>query len=452
MKTVRSTMKLLFDVFTYLIAVMLWVGIALPVQGQMTITGRFSGTVVDMSDAAVPGAIVTVTNLGTGLSRTVTTDGRGFFVVTDLPVGDYSLSVDQRSFGRETKTGYHIDPDARVTVNFKLKPGTVTETVEVSGAVETVNTTSGEIAHVVDAEQVQSLPLNGRNYAELVTLMPGVAVTDENEMAITTSLTASPFSVNGIRTDQNLHTVDGGFNLDSGSNGSLINNVGLDFVQEVSVKSSNFSAEYGRAAGAAINVVTKSGSNHLHGGISEYFRNDYLDAKDYFSPVKPGLRFNNPAWNLGGPIKRDKLFFFVGEQWKYVRTAASAARVTMPTTAELSGDFRDWNYKGATLTLQKPSNAPAGCTISSNVLSPQCITADGKAIAALYGAMEKQAASFSNLGQLNNTIYQDPNPFDSREDFARIDYSLTQHQNMYLRYVHDEFNILLPDGFSCASS
>src|SRR6185312_4036507 len=121
------------------------------------------------------------------------------------------------------------------TVDFKLKPGAVTETVEVSGATETVNTTSGEISHVVDAQQVQSLPLNGRNYAQLVTLMPGVAVTDENEMAITTSLTASPFSVNGIRTDQNLHTVDGGFNLDSGSNGSLINNVGLDFVQEVSV-------------------------------------------------------------------------------------------------------------------------------------------------------------------------------------------------------------------------
>lgn len=426
--------------------------LAIPAAAQMTITGRFSGTVVDPSDATIPGATVTVTNLGTGLQRTATTDARGFFVVTDLPVGDYSLTVDQKSFGRETKSGYHIDPDARVTVNFKLKPGTVTETVEVSGVVETVNTTSGEISHVVDAQQVQSLPLNGRNYGELVTLMPGVAVTDENEMAVTTSLTASPFSVNGIRTDQNLHTVDGGYNLDSGSNGSLINNVGLDFVQEVSVKSSNFSAEYGRAAGAAINVVTKSGGNHFHGGISEYFRNDYLDAKDYFSPVKPELRFNNPAWDLGGPIKRDKLFFFVGEQWKYVRTAAAATRVTMPTTSELSGDFRDWNYKGAPLTLKVPTSAPSGCTITNNVLSPQCVTPDGRAIAALYGAMEKQAAAFSNQGVLNNTTYQDPNPFDSREDFARVDYSLTQHQSMYLRYIHDEFSILLPDGFSCASS
>jgi len=433
----------------------------LPALGQMTITGRFSGTVVDTSSAAVPGATITVVNLGTSQSRVVTTDSKGFYAVTDLPVGNYSVTAEQKSFNKETKTGYHIDPDARVSVNFTLKPGAVTTTVEVTASGETVNTTSGEISHVIDSQQVQSLPLNGRNYGQLVTLMPGVAVTDEDEMAVTTSLSASPFSVNGVRTDQNLHTIDGGFNLDSGSNGSLINNVGLDFVQEVSVKTSNFSAEYGRAAGAAINVVTKSGSNRLHGGVSEYFRNDALDAVDYFSrdqttgqAIKPELRFNNPAWQLGGPIKHDKLFFFVGEQWKYVRTATSAARATMPTTAELSGDFRDWNYgKSNPLTLKMPTTgAPAGCTIANNVLSPQCITPDGKAIGALYGAMAQQAASFTNIGTTNNAIYQNPTPFDSREDFARIDYSLTQHQNMYLRYIHDEFSILLPSGFSCASN
>ncbi|PYX97889.1 MAG: TonB-dependent receptor [Acidobacteria bacterium] len=433
-----------------------WMAVVRSVAAQMTITGRFSGTVVDTSGAAIPGVTVAVVNLGTGLTRTVTTDARGFYVVTDLPVGNYSLAAEQKSFGREIRTGYHIDPDARVTVDFTLKPGAVTETVEVTGTGETVNTTSGEISRVVDAQQVETLPLNGRNYGQLVTLMPGAAVTDEDEMAVTTGLTASPFSVNGIRSDQNLHTVDGGFNLDSGSNGSLINNVGLDFVQEVSVKTSNFSAEYGRSAGAAVNVVTKSGSNRLHGGISEYFRNDYLDAVNYFSrdqvsgaAIKPPLRFNNPTWQLGGPIKRDKLFFYVGEQWKYLRSSTAPVKVTMPTTAELSGDFRDWKYN--TLKLTKPASAPAGCTITNNVLSPQCITADGAAIAKLYGAMEQQAASFTNTGTGSNTIYQNAQPFDSREDFARVDLSLTQKHNIYLRYIHDEFSILLPSGFSCAT-
>jgi hypothetical protein len=455
MRAFKCNLRKFRSLFAWLLAAMVCAIFVTPAMAQMTIAGRFSGAVLDTSGAAVPGATVTVVNLGTGLTRTVNTDARGFYVVTDLPVGNYSLTADQKSFGKATRTGYHMDPDARVTVDFTLKPGTVTETVEVTGTGETVNTTSGEISRVVDAEQVQSLPLNGRNYGQLVTLLPGVAVTDEDQMAITTGLTASPFSVNGIRTDQNLHTVDGGFNLDSGSNGSLINNVGIDFINEVSVKTSNFSAEYGRAAGAAINVVTKSGTNRLHGGVSEFFRNDALDAVNYFSrdqvtgaAIQPKLRFNNPAWNLGGPIKRDKLFFFVGEQWKYVRSAAAPVKATLPTTAELAGDFRDWKYN--TLSLKLPSNAPAGCTITNNVLSPQCITTNGAAIGKLYRAMEQEAASFTNAGTGSNTIFQNNQPFDSREDFARVDLSLTQKQNIYLRYIHDEFNILLPGGFSCA--
>jgi hypothetical protein len=455
MAALKFNFRIFLKTLTCGLATLLCLALVSPAFAQMTITGRFSGTVLDTTGAALPGTTVTVINQGTGLSRTVVTDARGFYVVTDLPVGNYEVSAEQKGFGKATRSGFHMDPDARITADFTLKPGGVTETIEVTASGESVNTTSGEITRVIDANQVQNLPLNGRNYNELVSILPGVAVTDEDAMAVTTSLTASPFSVNGIRSDQMLHTVDGGFNLDSGSNGSLINNIGLDFTQEVSVKTSNFSAEYGRAAGAAINVVTKSGTNRFHGGISEYFRNDALDATNYFSKdsngnaIKPELRFNNPAWQLGGPIRKDKIFFFVGQQWKYVRTATSAATVTMPTKAELAGDFRDWQYNK--LTLVKPASAPAGCTITNNVLSPQCITPDGKAIAALYSAMENKAASFSNVGKGGNTIYQNPNPFDSREDFARLDFRVTNTQNMYLRYVHDEFNILLPSGFSCAS-
>jgi hypothetical protein len=424
---------------------------------QMTNVGRIAGSVTDLSGAVVSDATITVTNQATNQSWPATSDARGFYVVTNLPVGSYSASAEKQGFAKQLRTGYNLSADARLTVDFALRPGTVSETVEVAASGETVNTTSGEISRVISSQQVENLPLNGRNYSELVTLIPGVVVQDEDQMAITTSLTASPFSVNGIRNDQNMHTIDGGFNLDSGSNGSLINNIGVEFVQEVNVKTANFSADYGRAAGAAINVVTKSGGNSFHGGASWYLRNDHLDAVNYYShdkltgaAIKPKLRFNNPVWDFGGPIKRDKLFFFVGQQWKYLRSASAPASVTMPTTAELSGDFRDWKY--GTLNLKKPtSGAPAGCTITNNVLSPQCITPDGLAVANLYKAMEAQAASFSNLGSGSNTIYQTAQPFDSREDLARIDYYITSKQWMYLRYVHDEFSIVLPTGFSCAT-
>src|SRR5215813_6309232 len=142
-------------------------------MAQMTIVGRISGTVTDASQSALPGATVAITNEATGLSRTLTTDQNGSYVATNLPVGSYRVSAEQKGFGKESKAGYRLDADGRITVDFMLKPGGVTET-------------------------------------------------DEDEMAVTTSLSASPFAVNGVRTDQNLHTVDGGFNLDSGSNGSLI--------------------------------------------------------------------------------------------------------------------------------------------------------------------------------------------------------------------------------------
>src|SRR5438094_3004249 len=253
-------------------------------MAQIATVGRTSGTVTDTSQSALPGATVTLTNEATGISRTVATDSNGFYVATNLPVGSYRVSAEQKGFGKDSKTGYRLDADGRVTVDFMLKPGGVTETVEVTASGETVNTTSGEISRVVDQNQVQNLALNARNYMQLVSLVPGVAVTDEDQIAQTYGVNISNQSVNGTRTDQNLLTVDGGFNLDSGSNGSPINNVGIDFIQEVSIKTSNFSAEYGRVPGSAINVVTRSGTNNFHGALFEFVRNDALDAANYFSP------------------------------------------------------------------------------------------------------------------------------------------------------------------------
>jgi Carboxypeptidase regulatory-like domain len=434
-------------------------------MAQIATAGRISGSVTDTSQSALPGATVTLANEATGISRTVTTDSNGFYVATNLPVGSYKVSAEEKGFGKDSKTGNRLDADGRVTVNFVLKPGGVTETVEVTASGETVNTTSGEISRVVDQNQVQNLALNGRNYMQLVSLVPGVAVADEDQIAQTYGVNISNQSVNGTRTDQNLLTVDGGFNLDSGSNGSPINNVGIDFIQEVSIKTSNFSAEYGRVPGSAINVVTRSGSNSFHGGLFEFVRNDALDAKNYFSPIctvsnpcaggitdgrkqKQILRFNDYGGDLGGPIFKNKLFFFVGEEWKAIRQNMTPNRATLPSGAMLSGNFS--GISG--LTLTKPANAPAGCTITNNVMSPQCITPDGQAFAKLYTAMAQQAASFTNANTSNNAIYQPFQPYNWRQDLYRLDYHINDKQSMYFRYLHDNFILGLPFGFSCAST
>ena len=452
MQSVKNFFSRPVDLLPILVIVpmaMLLLASPVRVMGQSTIVGRISGTVTDTSKAVVPGAAVTITDELTSSSRTATTDGNGFYVVTNLPVGTYRISVEAKGFGKAEQAGYRLDADARLTADFILEPGAVTGTVLVTAAAgEAINTVSGEVSRVIDGEQVQDLALNGRNFIQLTSLIPGVALIDEDQMAVTTGLGAANQSVNGIRPDQNGLTVDGGFDLDSGSNGSMINNVGVDFIQEVGIKTSNFSAEYGRHSGGAANAVTRRGGNKFHGGGLEFLRNDALDAKNSFSPQKQKLRFNDFGWNLGGPIRKDKFFFFAGQEWKKISQDAAPTTRTLPTTAMLAGDFSALT----SVTFRVPANAPAGCTIVNRKLSPQCISADGKAIAALYSAMQKFATSFTDTFGGANTTYQVSTPFDWREDFLRLDYRLSQKHSVFLRYLHDSYNIQLPFGFSCAGS
>ena len=427
-------------------ATLVLLGVAAPLIAQ-DIFGRISGTVTDPTGAVIPHAKITITNEETKLIRTTQADERGFYVVPELAVGVYSVTAEQKGFKTTTKAGNDLIAGARMTVDLNLQLGAVTETVEIRTTGETVNTTSGEISRTIDSQQVQHLALNERNYAQLVSLIPGGALTNFDQTTLTTGMSTTSTSVNGLRADGNLFTVDGGYNLDSGSNASQLDNVGIDFIREVSVQTSNFSAEYGRNDGASVNVVTKSGGDKFHGSLFEYVRNNVFDAKNPVStsvPIPP-LRYNDFGWSLGGPIKRGKLFFFAGEEWKYLRLAAPPQSMTLPTTAELAGNFSTLLTATKPIVLKAPANAPAGCTIVGNVLSPQCITPNGQAIANVYALMEKQAASFLNTDVVNNTIFQPYNPNNWREDIARIDYQINDHQSLYFRYLHDSLNLI--DGF-----
>jgi Carboxypeptidase regulatory-like domain/TonB-dependent Receptor Plug Domain len=412
--------------------------------------GRISGTITDSSGAAVPGARVNLTNEATALKWTAVTDTGGFYLVTNLPVGNYDVEAEATGFRKAEKKGYDLADDGRITADFALQVGSLNESVQVTAvAGETVNTVSGEISRTIDAEQVQDLALNGRNYMQLVSLIPGVALTSLDQMALTTSLSVGNQSINGNRTDSNHLMVDGGMNLDSGSNTSQINNVGVDFIQEVKVQTSAFSAQYGRNSGGSINVVTKSGGDHFHGSLFETIRNDYLDAKDYFAPVKPELRFNDFGWSLGGPIafgplKKGKLFIFGGQEWKRIRRFTNPSRQTLPTLAEIAGDFSG----RPTATI----NFPGTKTPIPNKDLSNLMTADGRAIMNVYGAMIKYAARYTNTPTTNNTTFQVFNPFDFREDILRLDWRPSEKHLVYFRYIHDNYNVIDPFGSFTASA
>ncbi len=256
-----------------------------------------------------------------------------------------------------------------------MQLGDVTQTIDVTAqAGEALNTTSGELSHVIDTKQVQNLALNGRNYTQLMTMVPGAVVTNPDSFSVTTSLSATNQSLNGNRADTNNLTVDGAYNSVAGSNGSLVNNVSSEFIQEVKLQTSNASAEYGRFSGAAFNIVTKNGTNEFHGAAFEYFRNDILDARNCFASNKTELRFNDFGYDLGGPLIKNKLFFFVGEEWKRLRQQQTPSRLTVPSAAQLAGNF-------GTTTINMPGTKTP---FAGNQIPTSMITADGQAIANVY--------------------------------------------------------------------
>jgi len=416
------------------------------VASAQTNNGQISGTVRDTSGGVLPGVTVTVTNTNTNISRTEVTGANGTFVVASLPFGPYTVTAELQGFRKAEKTDIQLPPDGRITADFSLNVGSLTETVDVVAIRgETVNRTSGEIARTIDGAQVRELALSGRNYLELASLIPGAVQIDDDQMALTTSLGTGGTIINGSRGNTNSLMVDGGFNLDSGSNSSQINNVGLDFIDQVKIQTSNFSAEYGRNSGAAINVVTKSGTNKLSGSAFSTFRDEHLDAANTFAPkdangnrIKGQLDFRDVGFSLGGPIQKSKLFFFGGTEYKNLNRVDGPFRRTMPTRAELSG-----NFSARTAAVNDPLT---GQPFPGNIIPSNRITTDGKAIANVYLAMIDRALQFSDTPTANNTTYQLDFPYKSREDIVRGDYRINNSQRLYLRYIHDMYDLIEPRG------
>jgi hypothetical protein len=302
---------------------------------------------------------------------------------------------------------------------------------------------------------VRELSLNGRNIFNLLMVVPGVAVTtDEFDRGGMTFGSIGNFNINGQRATANALTIDGGYNQDSGNLTSLTNNVSVDFVGEVKIASSAYSAEFGRFGGSQVNVSIRRGTSDFHGTVWEFFRNEKLNSRGFFSPQTEKLRLNNFGWNLGGPIywpgkfnsDRKKFFFFGGQEYKR-RIDGVTRRATIPTTAERSGII------STTATLRYPSNFhiaslrdqpivdPSRETSSNpggrNVLPREYITPNGAAMMKVFDVMETQALLYDDTRNPNNITFQLSNRDIRRQDLLRFDYLASQKNEFSLRYLYD---------------
>ncbi len=310
------------------------------------------GTVTDQSKAVVPGATVTITGLDTGLTRTTVSNADGVYSLSELPVGRYTISVELQGFKTASRTDIALNVADDRKIDFELVPGALTETVSVKAESTPVKTQGGDVSGVITGQQVRELPLNGRNFLQLATLMPGVSAPDFLNVKDKGLLGGSDLSVSGGAVTANLWTVDGSNNNDVGSNRTILVYPSVDAIEEFKILRNSYGAEYGQAGGAQINIVTRSGTNKFTGSGFYFGRSDALNATNYFikqaDQPKDQLKRNDYGWTFGGPIVKNRLQFFASEEWNK-ETRGSVRTAFVPTAAERAGNFNGPSIAGCTL-------------------------------------------------------------------------------------------------------
>jgi hypothetical protein len=320
------------------------------------VTASVSGTVKDSTGAAVPGASVTATNTATGISQTQTTNGLGYYSFQYLPIGTYDLGVQHSGFKAYRKTGIVLNVDDAVVVDVALQVGEAKDSVVVASNAVHVETASSQLGEVIEGERMTTVPLVSRSFTDLLALQPGVVSTPSGisggyagqfsaftsagfaEPAVSGSLNGGALSVNGQREANNGFILNGINVKDSAFGGATVI-PNLDSLAEFRILTNNYDAEYGNYSGGQINVVTKSGTNSIHGNAFEFLRNTSLDAAGFFDAGKRGVYHQNEfGGTAGGPIKKDKIFFFADYQGNRIVQGASTG-ISVPSPTQLTGDF-----------------------------------------------------------------------------------------------------------------
>jgi hypothetical protein len=309
-----------------------------------SITGSIAGIVTDPSGAVIPNATVTATNTDTGVKSVVQTDGKGFYSFPDLPVGNYDVEISVAGFKSFRQTRIHIDANSAIRVDAKLEIGVVSEKVTVASDAVHVETQNTQMGEVINSQRMTSVPLNGRDFTDLLSLQPGVVphayaaqapgLNDRTVSGSTEDLNAGNQSINGQREAANGFMINGA-NANEGKNNGTAIIPNLDSIEEFRIITNNFDAEYGNYNGGQVNVVTKSGTNAIHGNLFEFNRNTAFNTRDFFDTTGSAAKLiqNQFGGTVGGPVKRDKVFFF-GDYQGTRRIFAPTQTTSVPTLAD----------------------------------------------------------------------------------------------------------------------
>jgi hypothetical protein len=308
-------------------------------HAQFLDQGAITGVVQDQSGSVIPGAAVTLTDPDTGQVMHATANHAGVYEFSPLPLGHYQISVSAKGFETVRQENISLQLGERISIPVTLRPGAVSQTVTVTGAPSLLRTADSSVSQVVDTNQINDLPLNGRN------AMFAAQFTAGSAPASTSREKTGDFDANGLRPEQNDYILDGMDNMALSADGlggsSFLVNPPPDALADFKVSTSDYGAEFGHSAGAVLDESIKSGTNQIHGDVWEYWRNSILDAKDFDALTIPEFRENEFGATLGLPIIKNRLFFF-GDIQEIRIAAAQPYTQTVPTLSERTGDFSDW--------------------------------------------------------------------------------------------------------------
>jgi hypothetical protein len=418
------------------VLVAIWLTAALVTRAQLT-SGDVLGTVTDTTGAVVSDAKVTLTNTETGVKQVAATNGTGDYSFNLLIPGKYTVSVEAKGFKKTSISNFALAAGDRLRENASLQPGSVEETVEVTSAAPLLQTDSSTVQSTVTEQSVQDLPLNGRNFINLVQLQPGVNQGQPNAISSGTRpdnrAQTSTVVANGQSDLFNNEMIDGMDNNER-EQGFIGISPSVDAIAEVQVETSNFTAEVGRSGGAVINIITKSGTDHFHGSLFEYFRNDIFDARDWFAKVgtsiKPEYRQNQFGGSLGGPIVKNKTFFFGDVQDNRIVQGKSSGNLSVPTvqenpncSANKTGNY-DFTDNGGTLVLGSKAD-PVGATYFKMFPCPNL--------------------SATSPTQNYSTVVSSPQTTLAID--GRIDQHLKNGDTLFGRYSYNKVNTFTPGYF-----
>jgi hypothetical protein len=416
----------------------LWLGIFLTLSvvafGQDT--ASITGTVTDQSGAAVANAQVTVSSLDRGINRTTTTNESGDYLVAALPIGTVSVSVSAQGFKRYEAKGIVLRVGQKARNDVALQVGATKDEITVEGSnVAQVETQSSDLTGTVTGKQISQLQLNGRNFTQLVTLTPGVSnQTGQDEGTVGVYGNVS-FSMNGGRTEYNNWELDGGDNMDNGSNTTLNVYPSLEAIGEFKVLTSNYGAQYGRNGSGTVEVETKSGTNTFHGSAYEFLRNDAFNARNYFESTVPAYKKHDYGYTLGGPVfiphlyntSKQKTFFFWSEEWRKERVPGQVFNINVPSLANRSGNFSD---------LCPGPDCPIDPATGLRFPGDQ-VPVDPNGAALLPLIPEPNVGTF---GYQASPVL----PTNWREELVRIDHNFTDKVRGTFRYIHDSWDTVTP--------